>query len=66
MTTHTAGNKIYKGVGTTIKSPMGRTNKKKLITGRMAAENHKQRITLMPSRTIENKAKLTEKRLSIA
>lgn len=43
----------------------GFMNEKALNSGRMAAESHRQNAVLRPSSSMENKAKLTENRLSI-
>src|SRR5688500_4066925 len=65
MITQISGNRKYKGKGTASESPNGLTKESTFIAGRIKPANHKQPATHKPSSSMENKAKLTEKRLSI-
>ena len=65
MITQMRGNKIYNKGGTITGSSLYLMKLRVLSAGRMIAESHKPKAVLKPSRSIEKRAKLTEKRLSI-
>ncbi len=65
MITQRRGKKIYNKGGTSSGLSVNSIKGKAFNRGRRTEESHKPNAVLKPSRSMDNKAKLIEKRLSI-
>jgi hypothetical protein len=65
MTTHTNGNRKYSISGTSVGSSISLKIAKEFKSGRRVPARNKPRAVERVSSSIENRAKLTENRLSI-